>query len=56
MLIKHFNPISLYKLLKTPQEMRTLLTYLKVMLFDISVKQQFKEEFEGINYEKGDLT
>ena len=31
MLIEHINPIFLYKLLKTPQKMRTLLTYLKMI-------------------------
>lgn len=32
MLIKHIDPIFLYKLLKASQEMRTLLTYLKVII------------------------
>lgn len=33
MLIKHINPILLNKLLKSSQEMRALLTYLKTSLF-----------------------
>jgi hypothetical protein len=32
MLVKHINPILLNKLLKSSQEMRTLLTYLKTLL------------------------
>ena len=32
MLVKHVNPFFLYKLLKAPHEMRTLQTYLKVIL------------------------
>lgn len=31
MLIKHVNPLFLYKLLKPPQEIQTLLTYLKMI-------------------------
>lgn len=32
MFIKHVNPIFLYKLLKSPQEMGTLLAYLEIIL------------------------